>query len=305
MGRRKLSPVTEAVSDEHSYSQSLRNLRHRASAPAVSSESEEIDSFNCGYCKKTIYTNDPPVECDFCNNAYCYKCSGASSKAQYNKLSQSAKEEDGTMWFCVHCRISNPGVKKMLVRVTKLEENQSSVLERLDSLEQQNEGLDEKIRGAINEQKEIDSRKLNIMCFGLTESTEENIPARNADEKAKLMHIINEVLEISEEDFSLDDTPVRIGKFDGTKTRPLKFVAKNFSSKKKLLDAARKKLKNSDNPEYKRLFFKPDLTINQRAEARARRENKSSGQTMNNGKRRSTEVVEEEGEEPFRGSQRH
>ena len=40
----------------------------------------------------------------------------------------------------------------MVVRVTKIEETQSNVLERLDNIEQQNEGLDEKIRGAILEQ---------------------------------------------------------------------------------------------------------------------------------------------------------
>lgn len=301
---KQLSQVSEGVSNEHSYSQSQRNLRHRASAPAESSESEEMDSFNCGHCKKTIYTNDPPVQCHFCDNAFCYKCSEVSTKAQYKKLSMSAKEEEGTMWFCIHCRISNPGVKKMLVRVTKLEENQTNVLERLDNLEQQNSGLDEKIRGAIYEQKEIDNRKLNVMCFGLAESTEEDALIRKADETAKLKYIIKEVLEISEEEFSFDDAPVRIGKFHESKTRPLKFVAKSFTSKKKLLDAARKKLKHSDDPEHKKLFFKPDLTKNQRVEARSRRENKSSEQNAHANKRQSNEVVVEEVGEPFRSSQR-
>ena len=176
------------------------------------------------------------------------------------------------MWFCIHCRTSVPGVKKMVIRVTKIEETQSSVLERLDKIEEQNEGLDEKIKGAVLEQREIDNRKLNIMCFGLSESTEENAELRSAEELTKVKHIINNILEIPEEDFPLDEAPVRIGKFQQNKIRPLKFKARSFESKKNLLQTSRTKLKDRNNGEYKDLFFKADLTKNQRAEAFARRE---------------------------------
>ena len=235
---------------------------------------------------------------------FCFKCSEISSKPQYKKLSSSAKEEEGMMWFCVHCRISNPGVKKLLIRVTKLEENQSSVLERLDNLEQQSEGIDDKIKGAVIEQREIDDRKLNILCFGLKESTEENAVIRNDDEKAKLNHIINNVLEISEDEFSIENTPVRIGRFDEAKTRPLKFVAKSFESKKKLLEVARNKLKTLNDPEFKGFFFKPDLTKKQRAESFDRREYRRK-EKANNSKerRRSNEPVGAVEGEPFHGFQ--
>lgn len=305
-GKKSASGASGGVSNEHSYSQAQRQLRHKT-VPQESSESEEIDSYSCCDCKKKIYTNEPPVECDFCNNVFCFKCSEISSKPQYKKLSSSAKEEEGMMWFCVHCRISNPGVKKMLIRVTKLEENQSSVLERLDNLEQQSEGIDDKIKGAIMEQREIDARKLNIICFGLKESTEENAVIRNADDKAKLNHIINNVLEISENEFSVGDTPVRIGRFDEAKTRPLKFAAKSFESKKKLLEVARNKLKTLNDPECKDLFFKPDLTKKQRAEAFSRRENrrKEKASKSKEERRRSNEPVGAVGGEPFHGPQRH
>ena len=53
--------------------------------PTGGSESEELDSFKCNDCKKTIYTNDTPAQCDFCGNVNCYKCSDINSKAQYKK----------------------------------------------------------------------------------------------------------------------------------------------------------------------------------------------------------------------------
>ena len=108
----------------------------------------------------------------------------------------------------------------------------------------------------------MDIRKLNIMCFGLKESTEENVDIRNEAEKANLSHIIHDadVLEVSVKDFSVDGSLVRIGTFDENKTRPLRFKARTFESKKKLLETARNKLKNQDDPELKDVFFKPDLT---------------------------------------------
>ena len=79
------------------------------------------------------------------------------------------------MWFCYHCQTSFPGVRKMVCRVTKIEqkqvdldEKQEAIGKRLDELE--NSGIDSKIREALLEQKERDIRNLNLMVFGLPES---------------------------------------------------------------------------------------------------------------------------------------
>ena len=148
----------------------------------------------------------------------------------------------------------------MLVRVAKIEETQSSVIDRLENLEQQNEGLDDKICGAIYEQREIDSRKLNIMCFGLKENTQEDEAQRKADDKTDLVHLIRDILEFPVDDLSLDESIVRIGKFEENKTRPIKFKALSFENKKKLLESARIKLKDQTEPGLKDIFFKSDLT---------------------------------------------
>ena len=112
------------------------------------------------------------------------------------------------------------------------------------------------------------------LCFGFSESTEENAELRHAEELAKVKNIVNDVLEISEEDFSLDEAPVRIGKFQENKTRPLRSKAQSFESKKKLLQASRTKLKEVNDTEYKDLFIKPGLTKSQRAGGFAKRESK-------------------------------
>ena len=68
MFRRGKNTARGEVPQEHSKSQSQRKSLRQKNIHGETSESEELDSFDCGDCKKKIYTNDPPVECDFCNN---------------------------------------------------------------------------------------------------------------------------------------------------------------------------------------------------------------------------------------------
>ena len=80
-------------------------------------------------CKKMVYSVDSPAVCDFCENKYCFMCSTVSSKEDSQQLG-SCKNENGMLWFCSHCRISFSGVKKMLCRVTKLEQTQAEFTEK-------------------------------------------------------------------------------------------------------------------------------------------------------------------------------
>ena len=95
----------------------------------------------------------------------------------------------------------------------------------------------------------------------------------NSGERKRIIYIgLN-----AEEDFPFDDIkPIRIGQLKPNKVWPLRFEAKTFVGKKKLLQTARIKLKGSSDPELKELFLKPDLTKKQRAEAFAKRESRRS-----------------------------
>ena len=56
---------------------------------------------------------------------------------------------------------------------------------------------------------------MHFMMFQIQAS--KFLKLRNAEELTKIKHIINNVLEIPEEDFPLDEAPVRIGKFQENK----------------------------------------------------------------------------------------
>ena len=81
----------------------------------------EITPYTCSDCKRTVRTRDLPVECDFCENLYCFKCSKIESKETYKTF---GSKDDGMLWFCNRCRVSFKGVKKMLFTVSKLEQKQ-------------------------------------------------------------------------------------------------------------------------------------------------------------------------------------
>lgn len=125
-GRKGNQTATKPTRDEHNYSQSLTFSNKVTSTPIpnyIDDESEYELTFECRDCKKVIHTRDSPAECDFCENTFCFKCSKVESKEAYKRLG-SSKDEDGTMWFCYHCRTSFTGVRKMVCRVTKIEQKQ-------------------------------------------------------------------------------------------------------------------------------------------------------------------------------------
>ena len=185
------------------------------------------------------------------------------------------------------------------------------MLDRLDSLDQQSEGLKVKIRNAGIEQREVSMRRLNIMCFRVKESTAENVAIRNEADKASLNHITYDVLDVTVKEFSFGGSLVRIGAYDENKTRPLRIKATRFGSQKRR-KTARNKLKNYEDSKLKEIFFKSDLTKKQRAEAFTRRENRRKERAKE--RRRSTnpvgeveptrETAGERGGGPFQGSKK-
>ena len=150
------------------------------------------------------------------------------------------------------------------------------------------------VREEFAEQKRIDDRKLNIMCFGLEESTSLNIESRKKEDENTVKGIIEEVLGV-EEEFNLTNL-VRIGRpvtnveehenenmasgsLDGAsdsrvnrkKIRPLRLSFADAESKKKVLRSLRDTINETSTGKYKYIFFQQDLTLKQRELAKAKR----------------------------------
>ena len=135
---------------------------------------------------------------------------------------------------------------------------------------------------------------VNIMCFGLEESTSLNIESRKKEDENTVKGIIEEVLGV-EEEFNLTNL-VRIGRpvtnveehenenmafgsLDGAsdsrvnrkKIRPLRLSFADAESKKKVLRSLRETINETSTGKYKYIFFQQDLTLKQRELAKAKR----------------------------------
>ena len=161
------------------------------------------DEEQCVDCKTGLKENDRALQCDFCDNWYCFKCTKVSSKS-YEALFKS--QDEGLQWFDTHCRISFNGVTKIINKVSQLEKTQKEILADVQELKirdavqgVQKKEIESMIRDEMEEKKRIDERKLNVMFFGLAESKDMNIENRRQEDEHKLYGILKEVMGEEEE----------------------------------------------------------------------------------------------------------
>ena len=98
------------------------------SANAEISQNEHAE--DCIEYKVKLRDSERALQCNVCDNTFCYKCTRVSAKS-YDAICISSQEE-GIQWFCIHCRISFNGVTKMTKKVYKIEQTQR-FLRRLKS----------------------------------------------------------------------------------------------------------------------------------------------------------------------------
>ena len=194
----------------------------------------------------------------------CFKFSKVESKEAYKRLG-SEKGENGIMWFSYHCRTSFSGVRKIVCRVTKieqrhvdLEEKQEAFDKRLNELE--SVGIENKVKEAITEQKERDIRKLNIMVFGLPESNRNTPDERNSDDQDRILNIASTIMELENARLMFTSKPIHIGVRNPGKCRLLRLTIDSIENKKKIIEAARLKVKYTDDEIAKNVYFHPDRT---------------------------------------------
>ena len=116
-----------------------------------------------------------------------------------------------------------------------------------------------------------ESRKLNFMCFNNPERKKSDVKERQNEDKDFLINLIDTKLNYSLEDEDIIK-PVRLGKRTEIinqfiKCRPLRFSVRSFQVKRELLKASMSLRERHDEMFSKMIYFTPDLTECQRADA--------------------------------------
>ena len=94
---------------------------------------------------------------------YCNVCSGLNRNA-FDALSTCVNAS----WYCTHCAHAVPGVQKLLIRVGNVEQKYEELNTRVESLVSRDSSSSENVKEMILEEmaelKDIEGRRLNIIC---------------------------------------------------------------------------------------------------------------------------------------------
>ena len=102
---------------------------------------------------------------------------------------------ENASWYCNHCAHAVPGVQKLLIRVGNVEEKCEALNKRVESLENKSFVSPDTVKDLVNEEvaelKEIESRKLNLICLNLPESKRTDAGERQQED----LEFLNNLLE--------------------------------------------------------------------------------------------------------------
>ena len=127
--------------------------------------------------------------------------------------------------------------------------------------------IKENLTEAIDDKKEIDKRKMNLVVFGMNEVVDSENSWSTTE---KINKDIEDITEIIKNELGVGISPRngiidarRLGMKKSDKPRPLKIEFKDIQTKRDVLTNARK-LRDSENPQAKNMYINPDLSEKQR-----------------------------------------
>ena len=223
----------------------------------------------CVDCKKLFEKQQKKIECGFCEMFYCNICSGLNRNA-FDALSTCVNAS----WYCTHCAHAVPGVQKLLVRVGNVEQKYEKLNTRVESLENRDSSSSENVKELILEEmtelKEIEGRRLNIICLNLPESKQLESADRQLEDREFLTNMFDSKMNLNVHAIQVNKL-IRLGRRvinkDGIiKPRPLRFTVDIFDHKRQILKA-NSLLRDSDDLIFNNIYFTPDLTKIQRQKA--------------------------------------
>ncbi|MEW8543135.1 MAG: hypothetical protein AB2693_06330, partial [Candidatus Thiodiazotropha sp.] len=125
--------------------------------------------------------------------------------------------------------------------------------------------IENKVKEILQDQKELEYRKCNLIAFRVKELSETASREENFNNDSLVLNDIMNELKVESPITNI----VRHGKEQRGKTRPLQFTVKDVQTKNEILKRA-KALKNSNDMRLKEIFIVPDRTPKQREELKVK-----------------------------------
>ena len=105
----------------------------KSGSSGVNEHNYSINNKNCNVCSVLIDDDGNSMQCELCDQWFCFDCSHMSEEF-YNELSHSDLLEN-LIWYCNGCKKAIPSKRKVLSAITATKSQQSELASCLDSLE--------------------------------------------------------------------------------------------------------------------------------------------------------------------------
>ena len=245
----------------------------RDNSPAVDLGDKLDPNSVCGGCNLKINDEEAGmnVDCDHCHVWHHLQCAKLDKKVF--DLMFNAKSYPGLSikWFCPKCptdvtpvpeidkhiAAQDAKIDKLSTMFEQMQTNLNAVLTKLEP-QKIEKNIGQHVSEVIQDNREIDEKKNNMMMFGLAEATDENKELENVK---KVLTFVNAEIDT---DQITTKSIVRLGQKkprDDQRPRPLKIVFDDADTKWKYIKHA-KKLGNSES--FKKVGLSLDKTNSER-----------------------------------------
>ena len=214
---------------------------------------------------------DDSIECFLCKNWAHKECCGLDEDIF---LSLSNPKQQNLQWICKPCldKSSEPQSRfdNMMDKLLDLIPLIHSLSSRLENIEKglMGEKLEEKIEEVVDrklaeimeEQREVEKRKKNLIIVNLKESTQTEFEERKKEDLAAAKILLGKLVTLESDDLV---EPVRLGKVGGNRPRMLRVTVKSEEKKKEIIRKA-PELNKGVTINDKRIYVNSDYTQKQR-----------------------------------------
>ena len=238
--------------------------------------------WSCLECDDGIIEEEETIECHRCKN-WCHKQCSMLSEAQYAVLARGGGGGGGggsLLWQCQKCIVGgaarNSDATRTEAKLDVLTKLLQDMVERLEKLEKANgeKSIDEKIEAAVErkmthvleEAKEKEKRKHNIIVVNLPESLERTPEERKREDEERVRELIGKVTDVPRGEIG---DPIRLGPIRiGQNPRPrlLRMVVRTEEAKNKIMRNVY--ALNEGVPFDKRVYINHDNTPHEREKYR-------------------------------------
>ena len=232
--------------------------------------------YKCLECDTACTQDQKALLCERCDCWVHASCASIEDEI-YDVFFKKGSKLPGIRFFCKKC---DDKVTEVIEKCTTLEQDTITLKKDMANVKAEiaeinktiKTRVDDKVSDIMDDKREIERRKMNLVVFGLPEADAGDTDKTDWSTTEKIEKDIEVISNLISEDIGVALSPRtgiidarRIGGPKPGKPRPLKIEFRDLNTKRDVLTNA-KKLRLSEKEICKKLYINPDLTEKQKAE---------------------------------------